>query len=278
MSVPIVRRLLERRPTLVVVGAVVSVFAIGWVDRATGDRLSFSLFYLAPVGVAAWTGGLRMGILMSVLAASMSLLGDVGGDGLEAIAPLWNALVRLGVLTTVAIILTRLRGSLEAQRELASTDPLTGVLNPRAFDAVAERELTRALRYGRPLSLAYLDLDGFKRVNDTLGHSVGDRLLRAVADELVARLRPSDVVARVGGDEFAVLMPETSQEDGEAAIERVSAGLVERMQAYGWPASFSAGVATCSGVGSTVDAMIADADALMYEHKALGRDPALTRP
>jgi len=267
MSPHMLGRMLQRRPAVAVAGALVAVVGVGWVDRVTGDRISFSLFYLIPVAAAAWVAGSRIGVLVSLFASVTSLLGDVWGVGFQDVVPVWNALVRLGVLLVIAIALAKLRTSLEAQRELANTDPLTGVLNPRAFDAIAERELARYLRYQRPLALAYIDLDRFKLVNDTLGHSIGDRLLQTVASELVAHVRPSDVVVRMGGDEFAVLMPETTLEEAGVAFERIREQVLERMRFYGWPVNLSVGLSTCSGPGSTVDALIADADREMYEDK-----------
>jgi len=272
--------MLQRRPAVAVAGALVCVVGVGWADRATGDRISFSLFYLIPVAAVAWVASARIGVLVALFASATSLLGDSLGIGLEDVVPLWNALVRLGVLLVIAITLAGLRSSLEAQRELANTDPLTGVLNPRAFDAIAERELARSLRYQRPLALAYIDLDRFKHVNDTLGHSIGDRLLQTVATELVAHVRPSDVVVRMGGDEFAVLMPETTLAEAGVAFERIRPELVERMRFYGWPVNLSIGFSACSGPGSTVDALIADADREMYEDKrrAARAESALPAP
>lgn len=267
MSPHVLGRMLQRRPAVAVAGALVTVVGVGWIDRVTGDRISFSLFYLIPVAAAAWVAGSRIGVLVSLFASVTSLLGDVWGVGFQDVVPVWNALVRLGVLLVIAIALGQLKTSLEVQRELANTDPLTGVLNPRAFDAIAERELARYLRYQRPLALAYIDLDRFKLVNDTLGHSIGDRLLQTVASELVAHVRPSDVVVRMGGDEFAVLMPETTLEEAGIAFERIREQVLERMRFHGWPVNLSVGLSTCLGPGSTVDALIADADRAMYEDK-----------
>lgn len=270
MRTSILERLLRRRPAIVVAGSTLAILGVGWVDTSTEERMSFSLFYLLPVAVATWTTGARVGALLALLAASTSLVGEIRTSGPGFVAA-WNVLVRLGVLWIVTGTLSRLRTALETERRLAQTDPLTGALNPRAFDAVAERELARALRYGRPLALAYLDLDGFKLVNDTLGHSVGDRLLRALVAELLAQVRPSDVVARMGGDEFAVLMPETTLEQAETAIARIRERVLQRMRMYGWPITISAGISAVSGPGTTVDALLADADRAMYGEKRRGR-------
>jgi diguanylate cyclase (GGDEF)-like protein len=264
-------RQLRRRPAITVAGSALAVLGVGWLDAATGDRLSLSLFYLLPVAASAWAAGARAGGLMALLAATASLAGDIVASGPDPVAA-WNALVRLGVLAVVAATLSRLRTALETERQLARTDPLTGALNPRAFDAVAERELLRALRYGRPLSLAYLDLDGFKLVNDTLGHSVGDRLLQAFVAELLTQVRPTDVVARIGGDEFVILMPETAPEDAAVALARIRERLLERMRMYGWPVTVSVGISAPSGPGTTLDALVADADRAMYEDKRRARE------
>jgi diguanylate cyclase (GGDEF)-like protein len=119
-----------------------------------------------------------------------------------------------------------------------------------------------------------MDLDRFKLVNDTLGHSIGDRLLQTVAAELTTHVRPTDVVARLGGDEFAVLMPETTLEAAAIAFERVRQQVLERLRFYGWPVSMSVGFSACSGAGSTVDSLIADADREMYEDKQRAASPA----
>lgn len=222
-------RLLRRRPTIAVAGSTLAVLGVGWLDAVTGDRLSLSLFYLLPVAATTWAAGARAGGLVTLLAATTSLAGELRATGSDLIAP-WNALVHLGVLSVVTATLSRLRTALETERRLAQTNPLTGVLNPRAFDALAERELHRALRFGRPLALAFLDLDGSKLVNDTLGHSVGDRLLQALVAELLTQVRPSDAVARMGGDEFAILMPETTPEQAEAALAGIRERLLERMR------------------------------------------------
>lgn len=265
------RRLLSRRPGIVVAGSALAILGVGWVDAVTEARLSFSLFYLLPVALAAWTVGVRAGVLTTLLATAMSLIGEIRAFG-PGFVSAWNATVRFGVLSVVVATVERLRISLETERHLASIDPLTGALNQRAFDAVAERELARALRYGRPLTLAYLDLDGFKLVNDTLGHSVGDRLLQALVTELRSQVRPTDVVARMGGDEFAILMPETTVEQAQLALGRIKERVLERMRMYGWPVTVSTGVSRPDGPGATVDALIADADRAMYEDKRRRRD------
>jgi diguanylate cyclase (GGDEF)-like protein len=152
-------------------------------------------------------------------------------------------------------------GSLsERLREQAHTDQLTGLLNRNGFKKAATRELALASRTGNPLAVAVIDLDGFKDVNDAQGHAAGDRLLAELARAWERALRPGDILARHGGDEFVVLFPATAAEDARSALERVRAG-------HG--ARWSAGVAAWER-GEPLGACLARADACLYAAKAAG--------
>jgi len=110
------------------------------------------------------------------------------------------------------VVLARSQGASRRLEREADADPLTGLANHRAFHDRLRTEVERAQRYGRPLSLACLDVDGFKDVNDQFGHQAGDKVLREVAARLTTVARSADLVARIGGDEFAILLPETTAE------------------------------------------------------------------
>jgi diguanylate cyclase (GGDEF)-like protein len=142
-------------------------------------------------------------------------------------------------------------------------DPLTGLPNRRGWDDLLTREIARVGRTGRPLSVAVLDLDRFKVFNDTHGHLVGDQLLKAAAGAWTGALRTSDVLARWGGEEFVVLMPETTAEDATAVVTRMA----DRTP---MDQTFSAGIVTVT-TGVDPDALVAAADGAVYRAKALGR-------
>lgn len=161
-----------------------------------------------------------------------------------------------------------------ALRAVMETDSLTGLLNHARFKERVALELARAERHGSPLSLAILDLDHFKSVNDRFGHLVGDRVIRALSRALQKRLRRTDVIGRYGGEEFAVLLPNTRPEAALAAIDGIRARFAEApFEAAGgcFTASFSAGIAGADG-GAQPEAMISAADAALYAAKRAGRN------
>lgn len=156
------------------------------------------------------------------------------------------------------------------------TDELTGLLNRRAFDNRLAEEIARASRYGTSLSLLVLDLDRFKEVNDEMGHAAGDALLRAVGVLLGAELRATDVAARYGGDEFALVLPELNKTGAWAVAEKIRAGLssltVDSGTGERVSTTCSVGVATFGESFTDADALVRGADAALYAAKSAGRN------
>lgn len=151
-------------------------------------------------------------------------------------------------------------------REQATRDELTGFFNRRMMDEMVPRELQRAARYHRDVSLAMLDLDGFKAVNDNLGHNEGDRLLRVFAGCIRKIARASDLVYRYGGDEFLLLMPETTREQADELLKRLDGAICPELTHV----TFSAGIASYVSDASAED-LVKLADDRMYQSKRLGK-------
>jgi diguanylate cyclase (GGDEF)-like protein len=155
-------------------------------------------------------------------------------------------------------VLTEAQGRLSARlRAAASTDPLTGLANRRAWEAAASRSLAHARRGGEPLTIAVLDLDGFKRVNDTEGHGAGDELLRRLTTHWSARLRGSDLLGRHGGDEFVLCLPGTDEAGAVEVLDRLTEDA---------PATWSVGTAT-AGDDDSLAGLLARADVALYLDK-----------
>lgn len=195
-----------------------------------------------------------------------------------------------GLLLTVISLLSarHLLGLLRRQsrdsaelRRLATTDGLTGALNRRTFLGELEKEVGRAARYGSPLTLMMLDLDFFKRINDGYGHAVGDQALKAFAESAFASLRSSDLFGRMGGEEFVILLPETSALQVEPVAER----LRERVAAIQLPTAHgvvrftvSIGVAELAICDVDAEGFLARADQAMYAAKQAGRNRVVLAP
>lgn len=167
--------------------------------------------------------------------------------------------------------------------ELSSRDALTGALNRRSFELALDRELDRVARSGESALLLLLDLDHFKRVNDLHGHPVGDRVLQTVAQTLQQAVRPMDTVARIGGEEFALILPNCPPAFGEAVAERVRARLASRSLPL--PGGDSLRITVSVGgayapawVRSAARYWLARADAQLYRAKAEGRNRSCFEP
>lgn len=250
------------------------VMVMGLIDYATGYEYSFAIFYVFPVAFAAWFINTKAGILISLFSAIVwDISNRLAGEHLShpAIA-YWNTATRFGFFIIIIALLTRLRQALEHERALSRTDYLSGALNSRAFYALVATEIERQRRHRHPFSLAYIDLDNFKSINDLYGHITGDELLKAVARMIAENLRTIDAVARLGGDEFAILLLETPADTAQLAMERMQALLLATMRQRQWPVTFSIGIVTCLVSPPSVDALVQLADDQMYLVKRNGKN------
>ena len=257
--------------------AYVLMVLVAVADTLSGPEIAFSIFYLLPVSILAWFNtwtAARTAVFASGLAW---LIADTASGAQYSVAGIqyWNAFVRTGFFFIVGLTLSQLRHALREEHRLARTDELTGVANGRSFLEFATLELARQRRYDHPISVAFLDCDNFKRVNDFYGHAKGDELLRKVALTTTQTLREVDVVARLGGDEFAILLPESDQRAAASVIRKLRNALKLVGEQYG--VTFSMGVVTYLQPAESVDQMLRSADKLMYEVKRSGKNASRYR-
>jgi two-component system, cell cycle response regulator len=184
--------------------------------------------------------------------------------------------------TDLDLMLARTRTLLEFKayldvcEEAAFTDHLTGLANRRRFERQLEREVGRVLRFGHPFSLLMIDIDNFKNLNDTFGHDAGDDAIRRIGRVLREGTRGIDLAARIGGEEFAVLLVETSQNSGAEVAERLRVTIKALTTPSGGTITASFGVAECPTDAQTVSGILKAADVALYEAKRNGRDRVVT--
>jgi len=253
---------------------VAGIVAVGVIDYVTGVELRIGPLYYLPLSLVAW----ELGSGPVIAAAMLCAVGVTGSNYLagqtysSTSIAVFNFMMQWLSFVAVGLLITALRRTLVHERALSRTDTLTGLFNARTFYEEANRLLSLSRRRRHPMALAYVDLDNFKAVNDNLGHRAGDDLLRAVGSIILETTRKSDLAGRMGGDEFALLMPETDPEQARLACDRLR-GLVERKFANdAWPVTASVGGVAFLAVPDTVDAMVHVADGRMYNAKAAGRN------
>jgi len=257
------------------------------------DLYLLSAILMAPILVAgAITGGYSP-IVFSSLASITVMIAWLRLRGLEMepaylytiSAGLTFLSIQIVIQQALAVLLVslsrhiersirRLRAQTEQLTLLAHTDPLTALANRRYLIEQLEREFTRAKRYRRPLALLYIDLDGFKAINDRFGHLFGDEILRSLSMAIRAVLRSTDLLARIGGDEFAVLLPETTIKDAVGVANKLRKALGAYGASLGTsvpPLTFCAGVAQMREEDETIDDLLARADEAQYSAKTSGK-------
>jgi diguanylate cyclase (GGDEF)-like protein len=273
--------------TAIALAVVAGLAAVGLLDYVTGPWLSFALFYVAPVLGAAWWLGRGPALLAALTAGIAWFEAEAWGHrGEPTRTLLWNSMSRLAMLIAMAAMVVRIREDrrrlkdvntrlsrlLDAEEKLARTDPLTGLPNRRAFLERLADELARARRGGHPVSIAYIDIDNFKRINDDKGHVQGDEFLKQMAEAIRETIRASDVAARLGGDEFAVLFTDAKR----SAVEPLARRLLSRTRALGerhpgLDVGASVGMAWFEAAPDAPEQLLDRADGAMYEAKSAGK-------
>lgn len=270
-----IQRLLRsagRQPAWAIMAEAVSLAAlIAVLDYLTGAEYAWSIFYVVPILLATWFVSWRAGVACGLMSAAIwVVLDDLGSSYSSEFVPVWNGFVRLAFFVLIVALVEGAKRGVARERTLSNTDALTQVANSRRFEDRLGFSLDYLRRTGRPVTLAYADLDDFKAVNDRLGHTEGDAVLRAVATAVDSRLRATDMVARLGGDEFGILLPETDESAALLVLESVVTAVHDAVSTR-WPVGMTIGAVTFREPPPDIDTMVAAADDLMYVGKRHGK-------
>lgn len=261
-------------PAMAICLTLILLVLAGACDFFLPPSFSLSFLYAIPVLFMAWYFGPVIAGLMMILTGSLWVTIEflTKANNLPLPVVLWNTFMQLVLMASFAYLVLRLRHMIEQNHETARRDTVTGLSNSRTFYEIAEIEVMRAKRYGHPISLAFIDLDDFKLINERYGHPVGDRLLAEFAHLAFSIFRRTDTVARIGGDEFVILMPETNQDESKAPIEKLRQSMDTVMKENNWPITLSIGVYTFLTMPNNLQVMITFADSLMCQVKLSGKN------
>ncbi|WP_020677787.1 GGDEF domain-containing protein [Geopsychrobacter electrodiphilus] len=252
----------------------------GTLDYFTGGY-SFILFYLIPIFLGSWFINRTAGTLICIVSFGSSLLVNPLRYVLHHYTHpsfyYWDISLEFIYLLLLSLMFSTLRAQFNTEREMSRIDHLTRALNRRGLLELVTYEMAQCSRHNRELSMAFLDLDNFKTINDQRGHAEGDRVLCAVVSTLRKTLRQADTIARVGGDEFVVMLPQTDAEAAGELLRKVQKQLLISMENQDWPVTFSIGLITYVTPQGTAEELIARVDQLMYSIKNRNKNGLLHR-
>jgi len=245
---------------------IVFMMCVAMLDYLTGDTVSLAMFYTFPIGFLSYRHGFRSGIFALGLASiGCSFVGFHAHHSL--MIALCQMLDRIVAFSLVVYLCDHTRRQMFKAQRLARFDQLTGLYNRRAFEELAVTEITRARRSGRPISAVIIDIDNFKRVNDTFGHSMGDQIL-VTTGKVLKHVRSGDIVARTGGDEFSIILPDTNENEASRLVTRLRSDFRDLVWAQRkMECDFSIGIATFTSDVPSLDVVLHKADERMYANK-----------
>ena len=263
----------KRSPALVGALACTLLAAVASLNYHLDSTLSFLPLYLIPILVVALYANRRMTFLFCLITAGAVFIVERFAinsyPGEMTIA--WNTCIDLGLFLAVAYLLERLKVHLALLRALTRTDNDTGALNLRGFREEAQSRLMLADRYAHPVALGRIDIEGFNTLIDTQGRMEGIRVLKTVAGIIGQCVRVTDIVGRLGGDEFIVLLPETDYPGAEKMFRRIHDALDRHAAEGEWPISFNISVAAYKNAPATVDEALQYVDRIMHRLKKMGK-------
>lgn len=256
--------------------SLISITILAFIDYNTYHLVSLRMGYMIPLGLLAWQYGKNQAIAISMLVVGYTFW-------LDTLFPLytWHFNMYFFALESFLFYYAAIWGldkaklQWELKKEAADKDTLTGLYTRRLFHELADQELAKCNRYSRTFCIAYLDVDNFKQVNDTLGHKEGDKVLKELSQGLKTILRKSDIVARLGGDEFIILFPETNKDQVKIVLQKIVENTHILATQNNWPITLSLGSIEVTKPAPTLQDIVEKADSLMYAVKHNGKNSML---
>jgi diguanylate cyclase (GGDEF)-like protein len=253
------------------IACLISILLIFTIDALTPVSIRLGVLYLFPVFLVAYRYGQKWKTRFLVGIAVVCQVVTLFSFDIPLTSKIIESIIKPGAIYLVFILSIKLRKTHLKLIDIANKDSLTGLLSIRTFYEILEQEITRQRRYGGELSLVILDLDNFKQLNDTRGHPIGDEALIILSDVLRASVRQTDTIARMGGDEFALLLLHTNTVDCGVFCHNISKKIKHRMAASGFNITASIGHASFSDPPESAISAISKVDALMYAAKNRGQ-------
>ncbi len=251
---------------LLTIFAFLLVLIIGSFDVTAGyNNISMAFLYLFPIILITWfEGGIPATIISIFSAITWSITETTSGPVYSHRAiSVWNTVMVFGMFSVVAYAFATIKRLMIKERAYSGADGLAHTANAALFYEEGQREVKRAARYKRPLTLVRLAINDYNRIAGTLGWRMGESLAQAVTETVMKTLRSTDIVAKLDAHEFAILMPETKNQDAEVAVHKVQEHLSDMVKHNDWPVTFSIGVVTCTAPTCTIVALVAMAEDLM---------------
>ncbi len=268
----------RKNASIVSAVVIVAIFAVlATAQFYAPPPLTFSLFYLIPVGLAAWCFEKQQALFSSLVALIFILGVRMTKPGSPALSfqYYWEVLSSLMVMLGAVYVVNALRDSLLREQRLSKTDRLTGVATSRYLFEMIDYEIQKAGRFGYPLSLISITLEGFNAVHDTMGHQTGDTLLSAMADIMKRSVRTVDLVGRLAGDEFAVLLPGGGMYQARGVAQRMRGNLADVVRENNWGITFSMGAVTHLAPTGSAQGLVGTAERLMHTARNNGKNSFL---
>ena len=263
----------EMRVVITLLGTILVVI-IGAVDFYSAYELGLSAFYLISIYAVSWLAGRNPGVFIAIISAAIWNIMPLFSEGQydRSFLTYSNMAVRMFLFIGTAMVIAKLKDKMILEQKHSRIDFMTGAGNVKSFYELAALELDRGKRYNHSFTTVYIDCDNFKQVNDSFGHKKGDELLRLIARTVRAVVRTTDIFARIGGDEFILLLIETNLDSSQKIVQRLRKRLLAEVKQNEFGVTFSFGVATFVNLPDGVDELLHKSDALMYEAKKQGKD------